>query len=148
MKMENRQAYRNYEILETVEAGVVLSGAEAKSIREGRLQLGGAYVRLREREAWLVNAVIPRFAHAGGGDLDKEEARPRKLLLKKSELLNWQMKVKTKGVTLVPLSVYSKGNLVKVEVGLVKGRREYEKRDVIKQRQWEREEGRILKQKN
>lgn len=130
MKIVNKYALRNYELLERLEAGIMLTGAEAKSVRDGRAQMNQAYVKVRPSEAWLVGAHIPRYAFDGREYA--EENRDRRLLLNKDELLNWSLKVQTKGVTVVPLALYTKKNLVKVELGLVKGRSAVDKRKVLR----------------
>ena len=137
MKVTNKKAYHDYQVLDNFEAGVVLTGGEAKAVRAGRVQLGAAYVKLMKGEVWLINAVIPEYEFARVKDYDP--GRTRKLLLSKKEILKLSQKVETKGVTLAPLSMYSKRGLVKVEVGLAKGRKEFEKREVTKRKDIERE---------
>lgn len=145
MKLVNKFALRNYEVLEKLEAGVILTGAEAKSVRVGRAQLGQAYVKLRNNEAWLIGAHIPRYEFAHKDDL--LEGRDRKLLLKKSEILRWSLKVQTKGVTIIPLSLYTKKNLIKTELALVKGISAVDKRKVLRDEDLQKDVERELRGK-
>ena len=133
----NRKARFNYEILESFEAGLVLEGTEIKSIREGRANLGDAYARPEDSELWLVNAHISEYSH--GNTNNHDPMRPRKLLLHKEEVLRLSREVSEKGLTIVPLKLYFKGHIAKVELGLARGRRQYDKRRVIIERYRERE---------
>jgi len=133
----NRKAYHNYLIQDTVEAGIVLTGSEIKSIRAGRVTLGDAYVRPEAGELWLLNAHIPRYE--ASSYLSHEPTRPRKLLLHGKQIDALTTKVLEKGLTLVPLRLYIKGNLAKVEVALAKGKKLYDKRESIIRRETERE---------
>jgi len=133
----NRKAYHNYLIQDTVEAGIVLTGSEIKSIRAGRVSLGDAYVRPEAGELWLLNAHIPRYE--ASSYLSHEPTRPRKLLLHGKQIDALTTKVLEKGLTLVPLRLYIKGNLAKVEVALAKGKKLYDKRESIIRRETERE---------
>ena len=133
----NRKARFNYEILESVEAGLVLEGTEIKSIREGRANLGDAYARPEDGELWLVNAHIAEYSH--GNTNNHDPMRPRKLLLHKDEVRRLSREVSEKGLTIVPLKLYFKGHIAKVELGLARGRRQYDKRRVIIERYRERE---------
>ncbi len=110
----NRKAYHNYLIQDSVEAGIVLTGTEIKSIRAGRVSLGDAYVRPDAGELWLLNAHIARYE--AGSYLSHEPTRPRKLLLHRQQINNLTSKVLEKGLTLVPLKLYIKGSIAKVEV--------------------------------
>ena len=139
----NRKAYHNYLIGDRVEAGIVLTGTEIKSIRAGRVSLGDAYVRPEAGELWLLNAHIARYE--AGSYLSHEPTRPRKLLLHSKEIDTLSSKVLEKGFTLVPLKLYIKGNIAKVEVAEAKGKRLYDKRESIIRRETEREMGRALK---
>ena len=134
----NRKALRDYEILERFEAGVVLTGAEVKSLRGGRGSLTEAYVRLRDEEVWLEGLHIPPYEQ----QMDKrsyDPVRPRKLLLHGKEIARLIGTTAERGYTLVPLRVYFAHGLAKVEVGLGKGRRAFEKRQVIAEREAKRE---------
>jgi len=139
----NRKAYHNYLIGDCVEAGIVLTGTEIKSVRAGRVSLGDAYVRPEAGELWLLNAHIARYE--AGSYLSHEPLRPRKLLLHSKQIDTLISKVLEKGFTLVPLKLYIKGNIAKVEVALAKGKKLYDKRESIIRRETEREMGRALK---
>ena len=133
----NRRARFNYDILETVEAGLVLKGTEIKAIREGHVNLGDSYAKPDNGELWLVNAHIAQYT-AGAGN-NHEPTRPRKLLLHKGELHRLSRQVAERGLTLVPLRLYIKRHFAKVELGLAKGRKNYDKRRAIIDRERERE---------
>ena len=139
----NRKAYHNYLIQDSLEAGIVLTGTEIKSIRAGRVSVGDAYVKPEAGELWLLNAHIARYE--AGSYLSHEPTRPRKLLLHRQQIDNLTSKVSEKGLTLVPLRLYIKGSIAKVEVALAKGKKLYDKRESIARREIEREIGRALK---
>ncbi len=139
----NRKAYHNYLIQDSVEAGIVLTGTEIKSIRAGRVSLGDAYVKPEAGELWLLNAHIARYE--AGSYLSHEPTRPRKLLLHRKQIDNLTSKVLEKGLTLVPLKLYIKDSIAKVEVALAKGKKLYGKRESIVRRETEREMERALK---
>ncbi len=139
----NRKAYHNYHLGDSVEAGIVLTGTEIKSIRTGRVSLGDAYVRPEAGELWLVNAHIARYE--ASSYLSHEPTRPRKLLLHRKQIDSLTSKVLEKGLTLVPLKLYIKDSIVKVEVALAKGKKLYDKRESITRREIEREIGRAIK---
>lgn len=141
----NRRAYHDYFIEETLEAGIALVGSEIKSVRAGRVQLQDSYVAIRNGEAWLVGAHIAGYSQASYQDHDPR--RDRKLLLHRQEIRRWRNKVEQRGYTIVPLKMYLKNNLAKVEIGLARGKRAYDKREAIAQRDAERELQRILKEK-
>ena len=141
----NRKAYHNYLIQDSVEAGIVLTGTEIKSIRAGRVSLGDAYVRPEAGELWLLNAHIARYE--AGSYLSHEPTRPRKLLLHRQQIDNLTSKVLERGLTLVPLKLYIKDSIAKVEVALAKGKKLYDKRESIIRRETEREIGRTLKRR-
>lgn len=132
MRIINKKALHNYHILERIEAGMVLSGAEVKSIRAGRLDLGESHVRVLNGEAFLINANIPRYNQDSQKDYDAQ--RSRKLLLHKDQIRSLIGKTAGKLITLVPVSIYEKNNKFKVEVGLGKSKKEFDKRAVIKER--------------
>lgn len=132
MRIVNKKALHNYHILERLEAGIVLSGSEVKSIRAGRLDLGEAYVRILNGEAFLVNANIPRYQQTSEKEYDATKSR--KLLLHKDQIDSLIGKTSGKGVTLVPVSMYEKNNRFKVEVGLGKSKKEFDKRKILKER--------------
>jgi SsrA-binding protein len=139
----NRKAYHNYHIGESVEAGIVLTGTEIKSVREGRVVLGDSYVRPQNGELWLVNAHIARYD--AGSYMSHEPTRSRKLLLHKKQIAELASQVAEKGFTLVPTKLYIKGSLAKVEVALAKGKKLYDKREAIARREAEREIERTTK---
>lgn len=132
MKIVNKKALHNYHILEHLEAGIVLTGAEVKSIRAGRIDLGEAYVRILNGESFLVNVNIARFAQTA--DTTYDATKSRKLLLHKDQINTLIGKTSGKGVTLVPVSIYEKNNRFKVEIGLGKSKKEFDKRRVVKER--------------
>jgi len=139
----NRKAYHNYHIQDSVEAGIVLTGSEIKSIRTGRVSLGDAYVRPEAGELWLLNAHIARYE--ASSYLSHEPTRPRKLLLHRKQIDSLTSKVLEKGFTLVPLKLYIKDSIAKIEVALAKGKKLYDKRESITRRETEREIKRTLK---
>ena len=142
---ENRRARRDYEFLERLEAGVVLSGTEVKSVREGHVQLGSAYADIRDGEAWLVGASIAEYAQKGSSGHDPD--RERKLLLHRREIDSLYGKVREKGLTLVPVRMYFKDGRVKVELALARGRERVDKRRVIAERDAQRQMERALKRR-
>jgi len=139
----NRKAYHNYHIGDSVEAGIALTGTEIKSIRNGRVSLGDAYVRPEGGELWLLNAHIARYE--AGSYMSHEPKRRRKLLLHRKQIDNLTSQIAEKGLTLVPLKIYIKGSIAKVEVALAKGKKLYDKREAITRREVERELGRATK---
>lgn len=141
---ENKKAYFNYEILETFEAGIVLNGQEVKSIKSGRISLTGAYVVIKDGELYLVNANVAPYQPKNVPS-DYDPTRARKLLLKKSEIKYLIGKSKQKGLTLVPLKVYSKRGRVKLEFGIGRGRKKVSKKELLKKRAIEKEIARELK---
>jgi SsrA-binding protein len=141
----NRKAYHNYHIQDSVEAGIALTGSEIKSIRAGRVSLGDAYIKPEAGELWLLNAHIARYEP--GSYLSHVPTRPRKLLLHRQQIDNLSSKVLERGFTLVPLKLYIKDSIAKVEVALARGKKLYDKREAIIRRETEREVGRALKQK-
>ena len=139
----NRKAYHNYHIGESIEAGIVLTGTEIKSIRSGRVSLGDAYVKPEAGELWLLNAHIARYE--AGSYMSHEPTRPRKLLLHRKEIDSLASKIQEKGLTLVPLKLYIKDSIAKLEIALAKGKKLYDKRETIARRETDREIGRALK---
>ncbi len=139
----NRKAYHNYRILDTVEAGIALTGTEIKSVRSGRVSLAEAYVRPEGGEMWLVGAHIARYEAASRQS--HEPTRRRKLLLHRKEIQALTGKMAAKGFTLVPLKLYIKGRIAKLEIGQARGKKLYDKRESIIRRETEREMGRIMK---
>jgi len=141
----NKKARYDYEILSTHEAGLVLLGTEIKSIREGRIQLKDGYARIEGNEAFLHEVYIAPYPNAG--PFNHDPTRPRKLLLHKREIRRLYGKVQEKGLALVPLSVYLKNSKAKVELGVGRGKRKYEKREAIKRQDAKREIQRTLRQR-
>lgn len=136
MKIINKKALHNYHILERMEAGIVLTGSEVKSIRAGRIDLGESHVRVLNSEAYLVNANIARYAQTA--DRDYDAGRMRKLLLHKDQIDSLMGKTSGKGLTAVPVSIYEKHNRFKLEIGLAKSKKEFDKRKLIKERDHQR----------
>ncbi len=139
----NRKAFHNYHIGDSIEAGIVLTGSEIKSVRSGRVSLGDAYVRPERGELWLLNAHIARYE--ASSYLSHDPVRPRKLLLHRKEIDNFTSKVSEKGLTLVATRLYIKGSIAKVEIALAKGKKLYDKRESISRRDVERELARATK---
>jgi SsrA-binding protein len=139
----NRKAYHNYNLSEGVEAGIALTGTEIKSIRAGRVSLSDAYVRPENGELWLVGAHIARYD--AGSHMSHQPARPRKLLLHRKQINELTSRVVERGFTLVPVKLYIKDSRAKVEVALGRGKRLYDKREVITRRETEREMERAIK---
>jgi SsrA-binding protein len=139
----NRKAFHNYIVLESMEAGISLTGTEIKSIRAGHVSLSDAYVRPDKGELWLLNAHIARYE--AGSYMSHEPTRQRKLLLHRREIAGLTGKLAEKGLTLVPLRLYFKGSLAKVEIALAKGKKLYDKRETIARKDSDRELERIVK---
>lgn len=133
----NRKAYSEYDLLEKHEAGIVLTGSEVKSVREGRVNLKDSYVQVKNEEAFLLNCHISEYVQANQQNHDP--TRTRKLLMHKGEILRLMGKVNEKGLTIIPLRIYLKGKHVKIEVALAKGRKIWGKREEKKRRAVERE---------
>ena len=141
----NRKAYHNYHIGESVEAGIALTGTEIKSVRAGRVSLGDAYVQPEGGELWLQNAHIARYDAASY--MSHEPRRKRKLLLHRKQIDSLASQVAERGFTLVPLRVYIKDSLAKVEIALAKGKKLYDKREAIARHDAEREMERAMKRR-
>jgi SsrA-binding protein len=139
----NRRAFHDYFVDEKYECGVVLSGTEVKSLRAGRCNLRDGYARIDENEAWLENVHISPYEQ--GNLMNHEPIRPRKLLLHRKQIATLIGKVRQKGYTLIPLRVYFVRNHAKVEVGLCRGKREYDKREAIAERDAKREIARVMR---
>jgi SsrA-binding protein len=135
--VENKKAFFDHEILEKFESGIALTGQEVKSIKSGRVNLAGSYVVLRGGEAFWVGANIPPY-QPKNAPKEYDPERARKLLLRKEELKSLIGKGKEKGLTLLPLRVYTKGAKIKLEFGIAKGRRKSDKRELIKKREAQR----------
>jgi len=135
--IKNRKARYEYDVEETFEAGIVLKGTEVKSLREGNASLQEAFAFLQDGEVWLRDMYIKRYKH--GSYSNHEERRPRKLLLNKREIRELDKAVSQKGYTIVPLKLYFKKGYAKVLIGLARGKKKYDKRDDIKERDTKRE---------
>ena len=133
----NRRARHEYDILESLEGGLVLTGTEIKSIRDGRVNIRDAFARPEEGEVWLFNAHIAPYAN--GNRANHEPMRPRKVLMHRGQIDDLTSKVQEKGLTLVPLKLYIKNHRAKVELGLARGRRLYDKRAAIARREADRQ---------
>lgn len=142
----NREAWHNYHILETYEAGIQLTGTEVKSARAGRVNLKEAYVMVREGEAWLLNAHISQYSH--GNRQNHDPIRDRRLLMHKREIIRLQSKIQEKGLTIVPTKFYFKGNLIKCEIGIAKGKKLYDKRAAEAKKTQEREARAAIKERS
>jgi SsrA-binding protein len=143
MRINNRRARFDYEVVEELEAGLILTGAEAKSFRGGRTQLEGSFVTIRSSpesglpEAWLVNANIPLYEHSWDENYDSRQSR--KLLLHRRELFRLEQKLKEGRLTIVPLAMYTTGRLVKLKIALARGRKTWQKRELLRKRDLQRE---------
>jgi SsrA-binding protein len=133
----NRRARHDYDITETFETGVVLTGSEVKSLRAGRASLAEAYARVTGGEVWLENLHIPPYSHASNPSYDPR--RPRKLLLHREEIDRLFGRTQERGLTLIPMRLYFRRGLAKLELGLGRGKRRYEKRQAIAEREQRRE---------
>lgn len=141
----NRQAYHDYFVDETFEAGIALTGTEVKSIRGGKVNLRGAYARVKGGEVWLEGAHIAVYEQ--GTYMNHDPMRPRKLLLHRREIDRLIGRIQAKGLTLIPLKLYFKHNHVKIELGLCRGKKLYDKRESIRERETQRELARVTKQR-
>lgn len=140
---QNKKARHDYTIIDTLEAGLVLTGTEIKSIRAGRIQLKDGFAQIRKGEAWLNNVHIAPYEE--GTIWNQDPIRTRKLLLHKKQIARLQQEVKGTGMTLVPLKVYLKDGFAKVLIGLAKGKHDHDKRESIKRREQNREIARTMK---
>lgn len=143
MRVVNQRAAYEYRFLEKFEAGIALTGPEVKSVKAGKMSLREGFVRVREGEAWLHNVYINPYSFADNRSYDPR--RERKLLLHKNELLKLEQQTREKGLTVVPVSCYTKGNKIKLEVALARGKKRYEKREAKKKKDLEREVGQELR---
>ena len=143
---QNKKAYHDYTINEVIEAGVVLLGPEVKSLRGGRSNLTDAYARVKNSEVFVYNMHITPYPYAHHLNLDPK--RTRKLLLNRGEIKRLIGKTKEKGYALIPLKAYFLGSRVKVEIGVAKGKRSYDKRQTLKEKEMKREMDKIRKRRN
>lgn len=141
---DNRRAFYEYAVEERFEAGIALRGTEVKSLRAGEAMIAEAYVAVENGEVWLINAHIPEYSH--GNQLNHDPRRKRRLLLHAREINKLFGAVGRQGLTIVPLSMYFNGEgRAKLEIALAKGKKAHDKRAAIKERDWKREQGRILR---
>jgi len=140
---QNRKAHHDYEIVETIEAGIALLGTEVKSLREGRANLKDSYARIRKAEAFLFGVHISAYSHASYDNHDPE--RVRKLLLHRQEIKRLLAKTQERGFSLIPLKIYFKNGKAKVELALGRGKKSYDKRETLKRKQETRELDRVRK---
>lgn len=143
---QNKKARHDYSIVDTVEAGLVLTGTEIKSVRAARINLKDGFAQIKKGEAWLVNVHIAPYDE--GNIWNQDSTRTRKLLLRKKQIAQLEGEVKGTGMTLVPLKVYIKDGFAKVLIGLAKGKHDYDKRESIKRREQERDLKRTIKSMN
>lgn len=143
---QNKKARHDFSIVDTIEAGIVLTGTEIKSVRAARIQLKDGYAQIKNGEAWLLNVHIASFEQ--GNIWNQDPDRIRKLLLKKKQITKLENDLKGTGMTLVPLKVYLKNGFAKVLLGIAKGKHDYDKRESIKRREQERDIKRIIKSVN
>ena len=139
----NRKAYYDFHVLESLEAGIALTGTEIKSVRAGAVNLREAYAQVEKGEVWLHNAHIARYE--AGNRNNHEPTRPRRLLLHRRQIHDLERQIQEKGVTLIPLKLYLKDQLAKVELGLVRGKKQYDKRESIARREAERDIARAVR---
>lgn len=137
MKIVNKKAFRDYELLDRFEAGIQLYGSEVKAVRLGHADLSGSFVRISGSEAYLINSKVFPYKYARIENFD--EGRTRKLLLHKKEIIALKSKMEGSNLTVVPISLYTKENLIKVELALGKGKKEYQKKEALKRKDVERE---------
>ncbi|MBL8781323.1 MAG: SsrA-binding protein SmpB [Alphaproteobacteria bacterium] len=143
---DNRKARHNYFIEETVEAGIMLTGTEIKSLRGGKATIGESYAQSKDGEIFLINAYIPEYTE--GNRFNHEPRRIRKLLLHKRQIAKLSQAIEREGMTLIPLKIiFNAKGRAKVELGLAKGKKLHDKRDTEKARDWAREKGRLMRQK-
>lgn len=142
----NRKARHDYEILDTFEAGLVLTGSEIKSIRDNRVSLREGYIQPRDDELWLLNVHIAPYEHAGS--FGHDPLRPRKLLLHRREISRLLARVQEKGLTIVPIMMYLSHGLAKVEIALARGKRQYDKRQTLRKQDSQRQIERSLREMN
>ena len=140
---QNKKAHHDYTIVDTIEAGLVLTGTEIKSVRAARINLKDGYAQIKKGEAWLVNVHIAPYEE--GNIWNQDPTRTRKLLLHKKQIAKLEGEVKGTGMTLVPLKVYIKDGFAKVLIGLAKGKHDYDKRESIKRREQDRDLNRTMK---
>ena len=145
---QNRRARHDYFINETLEVGIILEGTEVKSLRSGQASIQEAFARETDGELWLINAFVPPYQMASP-KTNHEPRRPRKLLIHRKELDKVMGLTKREGITLIPLAIYfNDRGRAKLEIGLARGKKKADKREAEKTRDWQREQGRILRERN
>jgi len=140
---QNRKAYHDYYIEDTLEAGIALSGTEVKSLREGKANVKDSYVIIKDNEVFMLNCHISPYSH--GNIMNHDPLRTRKLLLHRKEINRLRGKIAVRGFTLIPLKIYFKGPFAKIEIALARGRKVFEKREVIKEKEAKREIARAIR---
>jgi len=140
---KNKKAYHDYEVLEDFEAGIVLNGDEVKSIKQGQANLKGSFVDTHQDEAFINETHISKYKHSARKEFDP--TRKRKLLLKKKEIVKIEQNIKQKGITAIPLELYAKGGLIKLKIGICRGKKLHDKREVLRKRSQDMEIKRQLK---
>lgn len=144
----NKQGLYDHAVIDEIEAGIVLTGPEVKSVKHSQINLKGSYISIDQKdEIWLIGAHISSYKPAAAIQTNYKPDRKRKLILKKKEIDFLRGKEKEKGLTILPISVYTKGSLIKIKLGLVKGKKKKDKREIIKKRDSDREIRRNLRQK-
>jgi SsrA-binding protein len=143
LEINNRKANYDYEIIDTYETGIVLTGTEIKSIRNGKANLKDSYAIIKNNEIFLLNMHISSYEQ--GNRFNHEETRTRKLLMHKKEILKLKDKLEIEGLTLIPIKLYFKGNIAKILIGLAKGKKNYDKREAIKKKDIEKQIAKELK---
>jgi SsrA-binding protein len=139
---ENRRARFDYDIVETIQAGIVLTGTEVKSLRSNKVTIGEAYASVEGGELWLINSHVPEFLQANR--FNHEPRRHRKLLVKRREIDKFQRSISREGMTIVPLKLYFEKGRAKLDIAIAKGRKAHDKRAAIKERDWNRDKARVI----
>ena len=139
---DNRRARFDYEIVETIQAGIVLTGTEVKSLRDNKVTIGEAYASVEDGELWLINSHVPEFLQANR--FNHEPRRRRKLLVKRREIDRMLRSIAREGMTLVPLKLYFEKGRAKIDLAIAKGRKAHDKRHAIKERDWNRDKARLI----
>lgn len=137
IEVKNKKAYFDYTIINELEAGIVLSGTEIKSIRNGSIDLKDSFITIKQNEAYIINMYIAKYEE--GNIFNNDERRTRKLLLHKKEILKIKENIKLEGLTIIPLKLYFKKNKVKILIGICKGKKLYDKRAALKEKDLKRE---------
>jgi SsrA-binding protein len=140
---ENRRARFDYEIVQTVQAGIVLTGTEVKSLRSNKVTIGESYASVEHGELWLINSHVPEFLQANR--FNHEPRRHRKLLVHRKQVVDMQRAVSRDGMTIVPLCLYFEGGRAKLDLAVAKGRKAHDKRAAVKDREWQRDQARLVR---